>query len=41
MADLEHRLLGFVNHWNANEAHPFRWTFRGRFAQHQRPRLAA
>ena len=22
---------GFVGHWNAHEAHPFRWTFRGRF----------
>ena len=40
-ADLEKRLLGFVRHWNAREAHPFRWTFRGRFAEHQRPRLAA
>jgi transposase len=39
--DLERRLLGFVSHWNAHEAHPFRWTFRGRFAQHQRTRLAA
>jgi hypothetical protein len=39
--DLERRLLGFVRHWNAHEAHPFRWTFRGRFAEHQRPRLAA
>jgi transposase len=40
-AELEKRLQGFVRHWNAREAHPFRWTFRGRFAQHQRPRLAA
>lgn len=22
---------GFVAHWNRHEAHPFRWTFRGRF----------
>ena len=22
---------GFVAHWNAHEAHPFRWVFRGRF----------
>jgi transposase len=21
----------FLKHWNSNEAHPFRWTFRGRF----------
>lgn len=39
--DLEKRLLAFIRHWNIHEAHPFRWTFRGRFAQHQRPRLAA
>lgn len=23
--------MSFVAHWNAREAHPFRWTFRGRF----------
>ena len=22
---------GFVAHWNAHDAHPFRWVFRGRF----------
>ncbi len=22
---------GFIQQWNAHEAHPFRWTFRGRF----------
>jgi len=22
---------GFIKHWNAHEAHPFRWKFRGRF----------
>jgi transposase len=27
-------VVGFIDVWNANEAHPFRWTFRGRFAQH-------
>jgi transposase len=41
VADLERRLIAFVRHWNAHEAHPFRWTFRGRFAEHQRPRQAA
>lgn len=40
-AELERRLLSFIGHWNRHEAHPFRWTFRGRFHQHQRPRLAA
>lgn len=40
-AELSRRLLGFVRHWNTHETHPFRWTFRGRFDQHQRPRLAA
>jgi transposase len=40
-AELERRLLSFIGHWNRFEAHPFRWTFRGRFDQHQRPRLAA
>ncbi len=24
-------VMAFVEHWNAYEAHPFRWTFRGRF----------
>lgn len=39
--DLARRLLAFVRHWNRREAHPFRWTFRGRFAQDQRTRHAA
>jgi transposase len=39
--ELEHRLLQFVRHWNREEAHPFRWTFRGRFAQHRAVRRAA
>ncbi len=30
---LVRRLLGFVHRWNRIEAHPFRWTFRGRFRQ--------
>ena len=25
------RVLGFIEHWNKVEAHPFRWTFRGTF----------
>lgn len=40
-SELEQSLVAFVSHWNAHEAHPFRWTFRGRFAEHQRPRQAA
>jgi transposase len=40
-AELERNLVAFVRHWNTHEAHPFRWTFRGRFAEHQRPRQAA
>ena len=30
-ADLVRAVEGFVCHWNDDEAHPFRWTFRGRF----------
>jgi transposase len=30
-ADLVRAVDGFVVHWNKHEAHPFRWTFRGRF----------
>ena len=29
-------ILGFIGHWNRVEAHPFRWTFRGRFTHHRR-----
>ena len=29
--DLVRAVEGFVAHWNEHEAHPFRWTFRGRF----------
>lgn len=25
------RVLAFIEHWNEVEAHPFRWTFRGRW----------
>lgn len=31
-------ILGFIAHWNRREAHPFHWTFRGRFTH---DRLAA
>jgi transposase len=27
--ELEYELMGFVKHWNHNEAHPFNWTYRG------------
>ena len=30
-AELVRVVEGFVGHWNKHEAHPFRWTFRGRF----------
>lgn len=32
--ELSERIDGFIAHWNRHEAHPFRWTFRGRFSQH-------
>lgn len=31
--ELTNAVSGFIGHWNMNEAHPFRWTFRGRFEQ--------
>jgi transposase len=37
---LKRGITGFIAHWNRYEAHPFRWTFRGRFQQHS-PRRAA
>lgn len=27
--ELEEQVLGFIEHWNCTEAHPFAWTFRG------------
>lgn len=33
-------VLGFIRHWNAVEAHPFHWTFRGRFEQTRLVRAA-
>lgn len=38
--ELRRAVLGFKDAWNRHEAHPFNWTFRGRFV-HNRPRLAA
>jgi transposase len=29
--ELTSAVRAFITHWNAHEAHPFRWTFRGRF----------
>jgi transposase len=29
LEELEAALLGFLEHWNALEAHPWNWTFRG------------
>ena len=40
VAALNHRVAGFVSHWNRREAHPFRWTFRGRFQQDASRRAA-
>lgn len=31
--ELTSAVSGFIRHWNLHEAHPFRWTFRGRFEQ--------
>jgi len=33
-------VLGFIRHWNRAEAHPFRWTFTGRFVDARAPRAA-
>jgi hypothetical protein len=33
-------VLGFIRHWNRQEARPFHWTFAGRFVE-TRERLAA
>ena len=31
--DLARKLTAFIKHWNRFEAHPFRWTFRGKFRE--------
>lgn len=33
-AAMVERIEAFIRHWNQVEAHPFRWTFRGRFQDH-------
>lgn len=33
-AAMVERVESFIRHWNQVEAHPFRWTFRGRFQDH-------
>ena len=38
---LDQTLNGFIAHWNQHEAHPFRWTFRGRFVHTRHWRRAA
>jgi hypothetical protein len=38
---LSEAVLGFIAHWNRVEAHPFRWTFTGRFDQPVARKLAA
>ena len=30
-SELTAAVRGFIAQWNGHEAHPFRWTFRGRF----------
>ena len=39
-AEMVEGVLAFVSLWNRREAHPFRWTFRGRFEQHPEQRAA-
>ncbi len=38
--ELHCAVVDFMGEWNSHEAHPFNWTFRGRFV-HTRPCLAA
>lgn len=38
---LARAVRGFIAHWNAVEAHPFRWRFRGEFREVVLPALAA
>jgi len=30
-SELRRRVLGFITYWNRAEAHPFRWSFRGKW----------
>lgn len=41
VAHLNRAVLGFIEHWNLIEAHPFRWKFRGVYKDETRYRLAA
>jgi transposase len=41
LAELEAALLGFLDHWNTREAHPWHWTFRGTCKVQSQPRLLA
>jgi transposase len=38
--ELRRRVLAFITHWNRSEAHPFRWTFRGKWKRVGTPRAA-
>lgn len=38
--ELTARVLAFVDYWNQAEAHPFHWTFRGRWRSALPPRAA-
>ncbi len=38
--ELADRVRGFIERWNGGEAHPFRWTFRGRWHTVPLPRAA-
>lgn len=29
LEQLDEAVIGFLDHWNTNEAHPFNWTFKG------------
>lgn len=40
IAALTSEVRAFIAHWNRAEAHPFRWTFRGRWKNFRSPRAA-
>jgi transposase len=40
-ACLARDVMAFIHHWNASEAHPFRWTFTGKFTQNRALPMAA
>ena len=41
LAELDTALLGFLEHWNTREAHPWNWTFRGPSKAQTRSHLLA